>query len=131
MKNKIVFHHVAIKFKEIDKAVKYFTKILDFKIVTEFTTKNGKKVINLKRDSFVIEAFETFSELSDKGKLKHLAFSTNNIEQAVDELKSKGIVFTEKITKSIDEDGKVFFFTYFIGPECLKLELHQEGERHD
>lgn len=127
MPSKLKFHHVAIKFKKIDKAVKFFTKKLGFKTISVFVTKVGKKVICLEKDHFILEVFETFGLIEEGGFLKHLAFEVKNINQVVKDLKKKDIKFIEGPTRSRDEDGKVFYFAYFWGPESIKLELHQEG----
>jgi len=127
MNNNLRFHHVAVKFKDIKKAVDFF-KTLGFEIVSEFKTQKGKSVFCLKKNGFIIEAFETFNEVEHGGAMKHLAFSVHNIRSAVKELKELGIRFTEEITRAEDNDGKVFYFAYFIGPENIKFELHHEGE---
>ncbi len=127
MNSKLKFHHVAVKFKDIKRAIDFF-KALGFKVISEFKTQKGKSVICLKKDGFIIEAFETFSDIESKGVMKHLAFSVDDIHSAVKELQNMGIKFIEETTRAEDADGKVFYFAYFLGPEGIKLELHQEGE---
>ena len=67
MTNKLKFHHVAIKFRKIDKAIEFFEKKLGFRKISVFTTKIGKKVICLEKDNFILEVFETFEPINEGG----------------------------------------------------------------
>lgn len=129
MKNKLTFHHVAIKFHDIDSAVDFFLKF-GFEIISHFKTRKGKTIICLEKDNFIIEACQSNSLPEEKGQLKHLAFKVDDIKRAVKELKKNGLRFVEEVTKSQDENGKTFYFAYFLGPENLKLELHQEEDEN-
>ncbi len=131
MQNKLYFHHVAMKFREFEKATKFFEDHFGFEVISIMKTKSGKRVASLKQNNFILEIFETFEEVHPGGPFKHLSFSVQDIRTMVKKLESKGIKFVEGVTESKDENGQDFCFAYFLGPESIKLELHEEGNCHE
>ena len=119
-------HHIAIICSDYEKSKHFYTDLLGFKIIREVYRKER---LSYKLDlevgnQYQIELFsfpnppERTSHPEACG-LRHLAFEVDEIEQAVDYIKQKGI-FVEPIR--IDEfTGKRF--TFFADPDGLPIEL--------
>jgi len=126
MQYNLKFRHISLRFKDIDAAANFFINKLRFHKVSELKTRQRKKIIVIKKGGLTIELFQTFNEIGDNGFLKILGFSVNDIEKTVLKMKNDGIIFTEDIKESKDSAGTHFYFTYFLGPENIKLCLYQE-----
>jgi glyoxylase I family protein len=119
-------HHVAIICSDFAKSKKFYVDILGLKVARE--------VYRQERDSYKLDLevggayqIELFSfptpperpSYPEAAGLRHLAFEVDDIEEAVEELKRKGI-HVESIR--LDEfTGKKF--TFFSDPDGLPLEL--------
>lgn len=122
-------HHVAIISSDYALSKYFYTRILGFEILRETFRKerNSYKLDLLVDNSTQIELFsfpdtpERMSYPEARG-LRHLAFSTPDIEDAVLCLNKEGVL-TEPIR--IDEiTGKRF--TFFSDPDNLPLELYED-----
>lgn len=123
-------HHVAIICSDYPRSKHFYANVLGLQIVSE--------VYRKERDSFKLDlrlADDTQIELfsfptppkrlsyPEACGLRHLAFEVADIEQAVRDLDSHGVV-VEKIR--VDEfTGKRF--TFFTDPDGLPLELYERG----
>ena len=120
-------HHIAIIASNYKISKDFYTNLLGFQIIREnYREERNSYKLDLKIGDSEIEIFsmnECPKRLShpEACGLRHLAFSVNNIEDVIFELKQKGIL-TEPIR--IDEyTGKKF--TFFNDPDGLPLELHE------
>lgn len=120
------FNKVGLRFKDIDNAAEFFTKKLDFSRHSVIETKAGKKIICLENNDIVLELFEAQDSADGRGHYKLLSFTVDDMEGAMADLKSKGVEFIEGPTKSSSLDGKYFYYSYFYGPESVKLGLFQK-----
>lgn len=121
-------HHVAIICSDYPQSKDFYTRILGFEIIHEtYRSERQSYKLDLKiDDNSQIELF-SFTEAPKRPSypeaqgLRHLAFSVDNIEKAIDHLNSFNIE-TEPIR--IDEiTGKRF--TFFSDPDGLPLELYE------
>lgn len=119
-------HHIAIICSDYERSKRFYTEVLGFEILAE----NYRQ----ERDSYKLDlilngvySIELFSfpnpparvSRPEASGLRHLAFSVENIENAINELASKK-VSCEAIR--IDEfTGKRF--TFFEDPDGLPIEL--------
>lgn len=123
-----MIHHIAIIGSEYKRSLKFYSEILNFKIIRE--TKRGKKndikIDLMMNDQTEIELFikpdapERVSFPEAKG-LRHLAFKTQAIEEDVRYLKENDIRVEEIRYDEITHKKMVFFFD----PDGLPLELHE------
>jgi glyoxylase I family protein len=122
-------HHIAIICADYEKSKHFYTDVLGLKIVREVYRKER---LSYKLDLEVGNQYqiELFSFPNPPARpsqpeacgLRHLAFEVDDIEQAVDYIKIKGIL-VEPIR--IDEyTGKRF--TFFADPDGLPIELVQK-----
>ncbi|WYF11945.1 VOC family protein [Bacillus velezensis] len=121
-------HHIAIICFDYEKSKAFYTEILGFGIIKETYRKDrGSYKLDLALDgAYAIELF-SFPDPPERptrpeaAGLRHLAFTVNDLEAAVRELKEKGIE-TEPI-RTDPLTGKRF--TFFFDPDKLPLELYE------
>ncbi|WP_045512673.1 VOC family protein [Bacillus amyloliquefaciens] len=121
-------HHIAIICSDYEKSKAFYTEILGFGVIKEtYRKERGSYKLDLALDgAYVIELF-SFPDPPERptrpeaAGLRHLAFTVNDLEAAVRELKEKGIeaepIRTDPLT------GKRF--TFFFDPDKLPLELYE------
>ena len=122
-------HHIAIICSNYSISKKFYTEVLKLEILKE-TYREERKSYKLDlalNGNYIIELFsfdnppERTSRPEANG-LRHLAFSVENLDAAIQELQSKTIQ-TEPIR--VDPiTGKRF--TFFEDPDKLPLELYEE-----
>lgn len=127
-------HHVAIIVSDYKKSREFYVDKLGFTVLREnFRKERRDYKLDLILDGIELEIFAP--EEPDKeyqihpGRvdspeaygLRHLAFRTDNIEEAAAELRAKGVE-TEPIRIDEFSGGK---FTFFRDPDGLPLELHE------
>lgn len=121
-------HHVAIICSDYEVSKKFYTDILGLEIIAEhYRAERQSYKLDLKLgEQYVIELFsfpnppERTSRPEAAG-LRHLAFTVDNIDEVIQQLKEKGVT-TEPIR--VDEyTGKRF--TFFSDPDGLPLELYE------
>lgn len=125
--NKI--HHIAIICSDYKKSKEFYTEVLGL------TPKN--EVYRKERESYKLDLevnghyqIELFSfptppkrpSFPEATGLRHLAFEVNNIEDAVDELKEKGINVEQIRVDEITTKK----FTFFSDPDGLPIELYEK-----
>lgn len=122
-------HHIAIICSDYQRSKDFYTRILGFDIIEE--------TYRAERDSYKLDLavgkharIELFSfpeapsrvSYPEACGLRHLAFETKNIDEAVARLSFEGVqtepIRTDEIT------GKRF--TFFFDPDSLPLELYEE-----
>lgn len=110
--------HVGIYVKDQKKALKFYTEILGFKVVTDVEFGAGQRWIKLKIPDgdtqivlFTPEGFE------DRiGTFSNIVFHTNDVKKTAAALKKKGVIFTQEPTEESwgtfalfnDVDGNTF-----------------------
>ena len=122
-------HHIAIICSNYEVSKKFYVDTLGLAVGAEVYREERKswKLDLMLDNKYVIELFSFPSPPSRTSRpeacgLRHLAFSVNNIEQAVDCLIKKN-VHLEPIR--VDEfTGKRF--TFFTDPDGLPLELYEQ-----
>lgn len=122
-------HHIAIICSDYERSKKFYTETLGFPIISEHyrVDRNSYKLDLAVGDKYQIELFSFPDPPERPGYpeargLRHLAFAVSNVEDAVIELRGKGVE-TEEIR--MDElTGKKF--TFFKDPDGLPLELYEE-----
>ena len=127
MLNITAIHHVAIICSDYAASKKFYTELLGLEIISEtYREERQSFKLDLKIGSSQIELFSfpdtppRISQPEARG-LRHLAFSTDDIDKSVAILRSNNIQ-TEPVR--VDEiTGKRF--TFFADPDNLPLELYE------
>lgn len=122
-------HHVAIICSDYEASKKFYTEVLGFGIVREVYRKT--------RDSYKLDlslgrnyAIELFSfpdpprrlSFPEAAGLRHLAFETENLDEAVKFLNSKNVVPEPVRTDEFTQKR----FTFIADPDGLPIELYEK-----
>lgn len=121
-------HHIAIICSDYERSKKFYTEVLNMNIVREVyrDERQSYKLDLALGSTYVLELFSFPAppprpSTPEACGLRHLAFHVNDVDVAVQELASKGVV-SEPIR--IDPyTGKRF--TFFTDPDGLPLELYE------
>lgn len=121
-------HHVAIIVSDYERSKFFYMEILGFKMVSE--------VYRKERDSYKLnlslplgDMLEIFSFPNSPDRLsypeaiglRHLAFETDDIRDAIATLEKKGV--SVEPVRIDEETGKQF--TFFSDPDGLPIELYE------
>lgn len=121
-------HHIAIICSDYSKSKQFYTEVLGFTINREVyrEARDSYKLDLSLNGQYIIELFSFPSPPARVSRpeacgLRHIAFSVDNVEEAIADLNAKG-VFPEPVR--IDEfTGKKF--TFFADPDDLPIELYE------
>ena len=120
-------HHVAIICSNYEKAIDFYVKKLGFCLIREVNRPQQQDMlIMLESGQIVLELFiksNAPARVDDPEAmgLRHLAFRVENMDEAVEWLRSRGVE-TEPVRNDTINGGR---FTFFKDPDGLPLELHE------
>lgn len=121
-------HHIAIICSDYQKSKHFYTNILGFTIVKEVYRKerDSYKLDLALNGNYIIELFSFKNPPSrltqpEASGLRHVAFSVENIEEVVKQLKLHSIE-TEPIRTDEFTSKK---FTFFRDPDNLPIEIYE------
>lgn len=121
-------HHIAILTDEYERSKRFYTEVLGFEVIKETYRSeresykldlaiNGKYQIEL----FSFPDFKQRASFPEQKGLRHLAFSVDDIDEAVTELIEKGVevqgIRTDELTNKR--------FCFFNDPNGQPLELYE------
>ena len=120
-------HHVAIICSNYEKAIDFYVKKLGFCLIREVNRPQQQDMlIMLESGQIVLELFIKSNaparvDAPETMGLRHLAFRVENMDEAVEWLRSRGVE-TEPVRNDTINGGR---FTFFKDPDGLPLELHE------
>lgn len=120
-------HHVAIICSNYEKAIDFYVKKLGFCLIREVNRPQQQDMlIMLESGQIVLELFIKSNaparvDAPEAMGLRHLAFRVENMDEAVEWLRSRGVE-TEPVRNDTINGGR---FTFFKDPDGLPLELHE------
>ena len=121
-------HHIAILTDDYEKSKRFYTEVLGFEVIRE-TYRAGRRSYKLDlaiAGLYQIELF-SFPDFRERGSypeakgLRHLAFAVDNVDNAAEELRAKGV---EVEPVRIDE-LTLKRFVFFTDPNGQPLELYE------
>ena len=112
-----LFDHIHLFSQEPLKAAEFYEK-MGAKQVSKRDRGNGRYSVNLNLTGTAIFVSSPADDNAQTG-LDHFGIKTNNIEEAVAELKAQGVKFSQEITE-VMPGFKIAFFT---GPDNVTVEL--------
>ena len=116
------FDHIHLMSPNPAKTAEFYEKMFCAKYVSTQNLGNGRSIINFDIDGTTILISQSQGDDAQTG-LVHFGLQTDNLEQAVGELKAKDV----KFTRDIREVRPGFRVSFFLGPENVSVEL-QEGD---
>ena len=121
-------HHIAIICSNYERSKKFYTEVLELKIIREVYREERKsyKLDLALNDQYIIELFSfpdppTRPSSPESCGLRHLAFQVESVEETKTRLEQKSIT-VEPIR--IDEHTQKKF-TFFADPDGLPLEIYE------
>ncbi|MBN2239528.1 MAG: VOC family protein [Dehalococcoidales bacterium] len=114
------FDHVHLRSADTAKTAAFYEKMFGAKIVSSRDFGGGNPMISLDLNGTSILIAPAEGEVENG--LDHFGISTDNLEEAVKELKEQGVTFTQDI-RVVSPTFKMSFLT---ATENVKIEL-QEG----
>jgi lactoylglutathione lyase len=119
--------HVGVMVNNFEKSIGFYQNILGFELFETFEHDGtniklaflGDKKIN---QIYVELIFGKENEYPNEGKVNHIAFTVDNIEEEMERLKSHNVVFKSENPTVLQNGGK---FIFFQGPDGESLELFQ------
>ena len=126
--------HIALYTKDIDKTVAFYTDILGFQKIEEFTSEKPEgtmKIVFLLCVDIIMEVIQQPGDICEgqgDGCFQHLAIQVTGLEELIPLLKEEGVVFeTEDYIPlpNMFNGSKVIFFR---GPSGERLELFEYGD---
>ena len=122
-------HHVAILTDRYEESKKFYTEVLDFKIIAETYRKERKsyKLDLAINGVYCIELF-SFPEYKERNSfpeskgLRHLAFAVDDVAAWIEFLRNKNVEVQDISTDEITQKK----FTFFYDPNGQPLELYED-----
>ncbi|CAM4179099.1 lactoylglutathione lyase [Paenibacillus endophyticus] len=120
--------HVGIMVKDINASIRFYTEVAGLKVKERSEHAGGLEVAFLGyglEDETVIEMIQGLKDqLPSEGKIHHVAFSVDNIEDEWNRIKQLGVAFINEEIASMPS-GIRYFFIY--GPEEEWIEFFQKA----
>ncbi|WP_046175849.1 VOC family protein [Domibacillus indicus] len=120
--------HVGIQVKSLDAAIDFYTKVIGLDLLE----KQGHPDPNLKiaflgfrqTDETLIELIEGYNPaLPAEGKVHHIAFTVDNIEEEIARIKEHKVPFVDESITTLPNGSRYIFF---YGPDGEWIELFEK-----
>ena len=122
------FHHVAMRVKDFDATVKFYTEILGFKKSTAWGENDNRAIMLDTGSGDYLEVFAGGSDqLKPEGAFIHLAFRTDNCDEAIEKVRAAGMEITDE-PKDVEIDSvppTPVRIAFFKGPDGEVIEFFQ------
>lgn len=122
--------HVGIMVANVDASVKFYTEVLGMKHLGTMMHTNG--VIKLGFLAFEeagetqVELIEGYpSELPAEGKVHHIAFTVDKLEDEIERLRALGVTARDSEITTLPNGSRYFFF---YGPDGEIFELFEPAK---
>jgi lactoylglutathione lyase len=121
--------HVGIMVKNMETSISFYQNVLGFDLLDQITPGPSVSLAFLgSRESgqvYVELVCREGAEFPDEGKVNHLAFTVDNMEEEVARLKELQVTF---VTEQPNSLGNGASYIFFKGPDGESLELFQPAK---
>ena len=127
MKDNIkAFAHVGLYIKNLEVSKKFYSDVLGYTCICEFTNDNGDQPAFMKSGQAVIELIQhkVWMDRHD-GLFDHIAMQVDDIAETSAMLKAKGIEFEDDIYYDKNVFDKGVKYQAFRGPDGEHLEIYE------
>jgi len=121
--------HVALIVTDMEKSISYYSSMFGFslRIRRQIKTRDLAFLKHDQQPGFEIELIRDLvpqGEYSERGIVNHLAFTVENMEEAIRFYKEKGIIFHSEAYDTANDGTKTIFFH---GPNEELLQFVERG----
>jgi len=124
------FEHVGVMVKDLETSLEFYQNILGLDLLDQFNA-SPEVVLAFLGDK---NSGQVYIELvsgrtddsADDGKVNHIAFTVDNIDEEVDRLRSLNVAFFQDEILEIKGKSRYIFFK---GPDGEKLELFEPAKK--
>ncbi len=116
--------HTGVMVSNMDDSIAFYTEVLGLKLLDRFDHTSVPVELSFLGvdDKVLVELIAGYTgEVTNEGKVHHIAFSVRNIEEKYEVLKEKGVTMKDKEITELP-NGKYFFF---YGPDEESLEFFE------
>jgi lactoylglutathione lyase len=122
------FEHVGIQVKDIETSKQFYQNVVGLKLIDEMIHTDG--VLKLAflglNGSIIVELIEGYNpNLPTEGKVHHVAFTVEGIEQEKERLQSLGVTFVWEDITTLPNGAKYLFF---LGPDGEWIEFYEPAK---
>ena len=114
--------HIHLTSPEPVKTAEFYVKMFGARQVSTHELGNGRVTVNLDMNGTTILISQQAADNAQTG-LAHFGIGTDNLDEAVDDLKARGVEFTMD-KREIRPGFKISFLT---APENVSIELQEGG----
>lgn len=122
------FHHVAMRVKDFDASVEFYTGVLGFKKTISWGDGDTRAIMLDTGDGSCLEVFAGgSSEPKPEGAFIHIALCTDNCDAALDRVKTAGMEVTMEPTDILIQSSPPtpVRIAFFKGPDGEVVEFFQ------
>ncbi|PMC39232.1 glyoxalase [Bacillus sp. UMB0899] len=119
------FEHVGIQIADIDRSITFYQEVVGLKLLDRFIHTDGKmKLAFLGVDNqIIVELIEGYNpNLPDEGKVHHIAFKVDNIEDEKKRLQNANVEWIFEDITVLPNGAKYIFFR---GPDKEWIEFFE------
>jgi lactoylglutathione lyase len=119
------FEHVGVQVKDIETSKQFYQNVVCLELIDEMIHTDG--VLKLAflglNGSIIVELIEGYNpNLPTEGKVHHVAFTVEGIEQEKERLQSLGVTFVWEDITTLPNGAKYLFF---LGPDGEWIEFYE------
>lgn len=117
--------HIGLFIRDIEVSKKFYTEILEFKVVSETENADGTKIAMIQNDDCMVELVQlpSYDGYTD-GYFNHFAMEVDDILEVKAALEQKGIAF-EMEEPALSNVFNGVKYLMFRGPDGEHLEIDQ------
>jgi lactoylglutathione lyase len=122
------FEHVGIQVKDIETSKQFYRNVVGLELIDEMIHTNGvmKLAFLGLNGSIIVELIEGYNpDLPSEGKVHHVAFTVEGIEQEKERLQSLGVTFVWEDITTLPNSAKYLFF---YGPDGEWIEFYEAAK---
>lgn len=123
------FHHIALRARDYDKSLAFYTEGMGFPVAHSWGEGNGRIALLDLGDGNYLELFASApeQEIQPGGCFWHLALRSIDVDSDIEKVRALGCTITIE-PKSVEVNGKTIRVGFFLGPDGEVLEFFDNAE---
>lgn len=118
------FHHIALRARDYDKSLAFYTEGLGFPVAHSWGEGAGRIALLDLGDHNYLELFASApdQQIQPNGCFFHLALRSEDVDRDIETVRALGCTITIE-PKSVEVNGKTIRVGFFLGPDGETLEF--------